>query len=179
MKVLVLSFLMLNLANVSVPPKVDTFESEEKKPIVLSEFSTSFEGGTESRINNITQASVLVDGTIVNPGEIFSFNQTVGPTVKRRGFAKGKIFIEGKEAQGYGGGVCQVSSTIYNAALEAGFEIVERHPHSKKVYYVEDDRDAATSFGGIDMKFKNNFDYPILINSYIYESRIYISIEKV
>lgn len=151
----------------------------EAKHTTLSQFNTSFKNTKKSTGNNISLASVAVDQKIILPGEIFSFNNTVGPTTKKRGYMLGRIFIKGKDSKGYGGGVCQVSSTIYNAALLAGLEIIERHPHSKPVKYVPADKDAATSYGGKDFKFKNNKSFPILINSYIQDENIYIAIETV
>lgn len=87
-----------------------------------------------------------------------------------------RIFIKGKDSKGYGGGVCQTSSTLYNAVLNAGLEVVERHPHSKSVQYVEKDKDAATDYGGIDFKFKNSLNYPIKIVSIVENGTVKISI---
>lgn len=151
----------------------------QAKKVVLGEFNTSFKNSKKSRGHNISLASVAVDEKIILPGEVFSFNDTVGPTTKSRGYMIGKIFIKGKDSKGYGGGVCQVSSTMYNSVLLSGLEVVERHPHSKPVGYVAIDKDAATSHGGKDFKFKNNKPFPIMINSYIHDENIYVAIETV
>lgn len=145
----------------------------------ISNFSTSFKNGKKSRVDNITLASIAIDQTIVNPGEIFSFNQKVGPTTKQRGYKKSIVFEKGKEIEGYGGGVCQVSSTLYNAVMLAGLQVIERHEHSKDVWYVEKGKDAATSYGAIDFKFNNNKEFAIIIDSYIQDESIYIMINKI
>lgn len=144
----------------------------------LSFFNTSFKNGKKSRVDNITLASVAIDQTIINPGEIFSFNEKVGPTTKQRGYKKSIVFEKGKEKEGYGGGVCQVSSTLYNAVMLADLQVIERHKHSKDVWYVEKGKDAATSYGGIDFKFRNNKEFPVIINSYIQDESIHIIINK-
>jgi vancomycin resistance protein YoaR len=148
--------------------------SDEK----LSEFTTEFKNATESRAHNITKAAEAIDEKIVKPGETFSFNNAVGPTTKENGFMLGRIFVNGKDGKGYGGGVCQVSSTLYNAAEELGLEIVERHKHSKPVNYVESGRDATTSYGVIDFKFANNKSYPIKIDSYVQDSSVTVALVK-
>ena len=128
-------------------------------------FSTSYKGGHKGRVHNIRHAAATIDGTVLQPGETFSYNNALGPTTKANGYKKARIFVRGKDAEGYGGGVCQVSSTLYNAAEIAGLEIIERHPHSKPVAYVEEGRDAATSYGGIDLRFQNTKDYAIRITA--------------
>jgi vancomycin resistance protein YoaR len=88
------------------------------------------------------------------------------------------VFNQGKESKGYGGGVCQVSSTLFNTAEKAGLEIVERHRHSKRVYYVPKGKDAATSYGGVDFKFKNTLAYPIKINARADDEKVTVSVIK-
>jgi len=145
----------------------------------LSSFSTNFNPGSVGRAANIKKAAHLINETVVYPGQTFSFNDTIGPTTQKRGFSLAKIFIKGKEADGYGGGVCQVSSTLFNAADEAGLAIVERHPHSKKVTYVPDDRDAATSYGDIDLRFRNDYDFPVIIRAAAYKNIVTVEIGAV
>ena len=128
-------------------------------------FSTSFKDGNKNRAHNIAQAAAAINGTVLQPGDRFSFNDAVGPTTKARGYKKARIFVRGKDAEGYGGGVCQVSSTLFNAAEAAGLAVLERHPHSKKVSYVEEGRDAATSFGGIDLRLENTQPFAVRIEA--------------
>lgn len=102
---------------------------------------------------------------MLNLGETFSFCNTVGKATPEAGYQKADVFDEnGNKIKGYGGGNCQISSTLYNAVLEiSSIEIVERHEHSQKVYYVDEGKDAAVAYGSIDFKFKNDSDYSIKI----------------
>lgn len=155
---------------------VNTIADSENK---ISEFTTKFNKKSFGRAYNIKLSAKAIDEKEIKPGETFSFNNVVGPTTKESGYKMAQIFVKGKKEKGYGGGVCQVSSTLYNAVLKADLEVTERHSHSKKVYYVEEDKDAATSYGGIDFKFVNNKDYTIKINSYIYDDTITVALYKV
>ena len=145
----------------------------------ISEFTTKFDTKSFGRAENIKLSSQAINEKEIKPGETFSFNNTVGATNKQNGYKKAKIFVKGKKQTGYGGGVCQVSSTLYNAVLSANLEVIERHSHSKKVYYVAEDKDAATSYGGIDFKFVNNKDYTIKIISYIYNDTVTVALYKI
>ena len=142
----------------------------------LATHETEFNAKEKNRNTNITRASASIDGHIVQPGETFSYNETVGPTNEKRGYKKGIIFIKGKKKEGVGGGVCQVSTTLYNAAANAGLEILERHDHSKPVTYAKAGKEAATSYGGIDFKFKNNKSFPVKINASVGQKNGTISV---
>ncbi|MDR1689215.1 MAG: VanW family protein [Clostridiales bacterium] len=150
-----------------------------KNYTLLGEFKTEFSPHLKSRNSNIKLAAKALDGTIILPGEELSFNEAVGPTTKENGYQLSRIFIKGKDKKGYGGGVCQVSSTLYNAALKAGMDITERHAHSKDVYYVQEGMDAAVSYGGIDLKFANPHDTPVKISTSVSDSEIYITIAAI
>ncbi len=120
-----------------------------------------------NRTTNLKLACKAINGTIVNPGETFSFNATVGKRTAAKGYKPATIFTGPNSHQpGIGGGVCQVASTMFNAALLANYQIVERHQHSQKVTYCPVGRDAAIFWGSEDFKFKNNTDYPIKIRMY-------------
>ncbi len=163
-----------NMANAvinAVPPDFGGLASSESSE-TIGEYTTKFDSQKSARGKNIMRASKAIDEIIVNPGQEFSFNNAVGPTTKSNGFELARIFIKGEEKKGYGGGVCQVSSTLYNAVLQAGLEVTERHVHSKEVFYVPKDKDAATSHGGIDFKFVNNKDFPIKIQSYTVDNKV-------
>ena len=123
----------------------------------LATFSTKV-SGTSARKNNISICSSLLNNTIVTSGQTFSFWKTVGSTTSEKGYKKAKSFDEnGKTIQTYGGGVCQVSTTLYNAVLSSPeLEVTERHPHSKPVTYVAKDKDASVCYSSSDFKFKNN-----------------------
>ncbi len=143
---------------------------------LLGRYVTEFDSQKSARGKNIMIASKRIDGIVVNPGEEFSFNEAVGPTNKKNGFKEARIFVKGKESKGFGGGVCQVSSTLYNAVDAVGLEVTERHEHSKDVQYVPDGRDASTSYGGVDFKFVNNKDFPIIISSYVVDNKVIVDI---
>jgi len=145
----------------------------------LASHETEFDAKDKNRSNNISRAAETINGTVIQPGETFSYNKTVGPTNEQRGYKKSTIFIEGEKTEGVGGGVCQVSTTLFNAAENAGLTILERHDHSRPVTYAESGEEAATSYGGIDMKFKNDKPYPIVINSYVIDGKIKVTINAI
>ena len=147
--------------------------------LLQASFSTSYEKGNKNRIHNIKRAAEAIDGIIIAPGADFSYNDAVGPTTKANGYKKARIFVRGKDAEGYGGGVCQVSSTLYNAAEAAGLTILERHPHSKAVSYVAKDRDAATSFGGIDLRLSNPHTFAVCITVVTTDTAVTIFITQI
>ncbi|MDR2903566.1 MAG: VanW family protein [Clostridiales bacterium] len=143
----------------------------------IASFTTEFTAYETGRNANIALAAKALNGVYLKPGDIFSFNDTIGPTTEANGFKLAKIFIDGEESEGYGGGVCQVSSTLFNTAELAGMEILERHPHTKRVYYVEEGRDAATSYGKIDFKFKNTAAVPVRISTLVKETFVTINLD--
>lgn len=132
--------------------------NSELKEIEISTFSTTLYSKDNERQHNIQLTCSSLNGTIVKNGETFSFCSTVGPATSDKGYQKADIFDnKGNKKKGYGGGNCQISSTLYNAVMAVpDLEIVERHPHSNKVPYVKKDKDAAVAYGSYDFKFKNN-----------------------
>lgn len=132
----------------------------------LGEFSTRFDASNQSRVNNVWLASTKINDYILMPGDIFSFNETVGPRTKERGFAEAGVIRNRQHDVDVGGGVCQVATTLYNAARKSGMTIVERHVHSLPVHYVEKGRDAAVVYGEKDLRFKNDTGHAVLIRSY-------------
>ncbi|MDE7162552.1 MAG: VanW family protein [Clostridia bacterium] len=129
----------------------------------LYSFTTYFDADNTDRSSNIRLAAQKINGTVIEGGGVFSFNQTVGARTQENGFKSAKIIENGKFVLGVGGGVCQVSTTLYNAALLSGLGIVEYHPHSLQVSYVAPSRDAMVSGNYFDLKFKNNRKTPIYI----------------
>ena len=117
---------------------------------------TTYTTNVPNRNTNIQLASEALNGTVVKPGGVFSFNKTLGFTSVEKGYKEAGILVNGNPETGLGGGICQVSSTLYNAVLEAGMKVVERHPHSAPVAYVPKDRDATVSYGGPDFRFQND-----------------------
>ena len=134
-------------------------------PSVLCSFTTYFDKDNKDRCHNIRLASKLIDGTKIENGEVFSFNSAVGERTVKRGFKIAKIIKDGEFVEGVGGGVCQVSTTLYNAALLSGCIIREYHPHSLPVSYVAPSRDAMVSGTYYDLKFQNVSGREIYIKS--------------
>ena len=138
---------------------------EEAFPNVLGTFTTRYDASNKNRSNNISLASDKINGTVVLPGETFSYNQTVGKRTIDAGYKEAGAYAGGKVIQEVGGGICQVSSTLYNAVLYANLEIVDRSNHYFQTSYVDAGRDATVSWGTVDFKFKNNRQYPIKVEA--------------
>ncbi len=151
--------------------------TEPYDPNVLGSYATEFNVKSKSRAHNIKLSSDAINNQLLLPGEIFSFNEAVGPTNKAHGYKIARIFVKGQDSKGYGGGVCQVSSTLYNAVLEAGLPVAERHEHSKEVHYVPEGYDAATSYGSSDFQFINDRAYPVVIRSSTDNGNLVVSVE--
>ncbi len=129
----------------------------------LGFFTTNLDNTTSNRSYNISLSAQYLDGTVVMPGEVFSFNNQVGPRTLENGFKRAPQIVGGRLTQGAGGGVCQMATTLYNAALRAGLEIVERSHHSSPVSYVPVGRDATVFDDQLDLKIKNNLFHPIAL----------------
>jgi vancomycin resistance protein VanW len=132
--------------------------------------------GKKNRWTNIRVATRLINNTLLTAGEVFSFNQEVGPRNKERGFKESTEIVNGELTVGVGGGICQVSSTLYNTAIKSGLEIVELHHHSQDVGYVPDGQDATVTWKYLDLKFKNNLETPIIIKAEINGNKLNISL---
>ena len=132
---------------------------------VLAEFKTNFSSSSSNRRSNITLAARKINGTLLKPGDIFSYNKTVGPRDEEAGFKEAPTYLNGKHVPGTGGGICQVSSTLFNTAWTAGLKIVHRQNHSMPVGYLSHGRDATAVYGAIDMQFQNDTDAPIYISA--------------
>ena len=135
----------------------------EAFPNLLSSYSTSFASSSSNRATNVSLATNKINGKVLMPGEVFSFNDTVGKRTPQAGFKVAGVYMNGQVATDYGGGICQVSSTLYNAVLRANLEIVDRSNHMFEVGYVPIGIDATVSWGAPDFKFKNSRSYPIKI----------------
>ena len=129
----------------------------------FSTFSSRYDVSNRNRSNNVELASKKINGVILLPGETFSYNQTVGKRTIAAGFKEASIYTSSGIENGIGGGICQVSSTLYNAVLQANLEIVERKNHSYYISYIPLGKDATVSYGSVDFKFKNSRSYPIKI----------------
>ncbi len=131
----------------------------------LSSYSSKYSTSTANRAFNVSRAAASVNGTILMPGEVFSYNETIGNPSLANGYKIASVYENGRQTEGVGGGVCQVSSTLYSAVLYANLEIVERRSHSLTVAYVPKGQDATVSYGAVDFKFRNNTENPIKIES--------------
>ncbi len=129
---------------------------------LLGLYTTEYDPAA-ARGNNIQVAAANVNGTVVAPGATFSANQAIGRRTTANGFVEAPVFINKQHAMGMGGGVCQVSSTIYAAMKTAGIKATERHPHSLPVYYLPSGWDATISWGSLDLKFVNTYDSNIVV----------------
>ena len=130
----------------------------------IATYTTNIYDKDENRIHNIKLACKRLDGHIVTPNEEFSFNNTMGQMGEADGYKKALGFdSNGKKIKVFGGGLCQISSTLYNSVLIAKLKVTERHAHSRRVYYVPKDKDATIFYGGPDFKFINNTDKNIMI----------------
>ncbi len=154
--------LRFNLVTEKKPPKV-TKNSLKGITGRLSSFTTRFNPGSVKRTNNIIIAVKTIDGMLLPPTGVFSLNETVGERTQVRGYRTAPVIVDGRKVPGIGGGVSQVTGTLFNAALLAGLKIVEYRTHAKTVAYIPLGRDATVAWGRFDMKFKNNTDAPILI----------------
>lgn len=142
-----------------------TLSEVKKHTKLLYTFTTRFDSSNLSRTSNIRLAANKLNGTVLESGKTISFNDIVGARVKERGFLPAKIIENGEFTEGVGGGVCQVSTTLYNAALLSGLEIKEYHPHSLAVAYVPPSRDAMVSGTYFDLKIKNPYSSPVYIRA--------------
>ena len=143
-------------------PKVTTsMIGTEAFPDLLSEFSTNYAVSNRNRTTNLILAANKINGLVLMPGETFSYNKIVGERTISAGYKEAPIYVEGRVENGIGGGICQITTTLYNAVLYANLEIVERSNHQFVPSYANASRDATVVYGAIDFKFKNNRDYPI------------------
>lgn len=165
--------------NISI--EIDDKEyNKQPEEIEISSFSTPLKSKSAGRLNNIQITCSAINEYVVNSGEEFSFCSIVGKSTPEKGYQKADVIIDKEIVQAYGGGNCQVSSTLYNAVLNVSdLTVTERHPHGRKVNYVDKDKDAAISYGSLDFKFKNDTDFKIKIYANADEENVNIRITKI
>lgn len=151
---------------VSVPAEIQEPEitAEDLKAVLFRDLlgeCTTHVGGTAARVSNVRLASAAFDGTVLNSGDLFSYNETVGQRTEAKGYKAAPAYVQGETVDEIGGGVCQPSSTLYYACLLANLEITERYAHRYIPNYITRGMDATVSWGGPDYKFTNNTQYPI------------------
>lgn len=165
----------IELAAEIVEPK-GTKEELSRVQDLLGSYTTNFSSSTQNRCDNIARATELINGTILYPGDEFSVNATIGPLDATNGYELAGAYENGQTVQSYGGGVCQVSTTLYNSVILAELEITERFNHSMIVTYVKPSMDAAIAGDYKDLKFVNNLDTPIYIEGYTSGKNLYFNI---
>ena len=158
-----------------VEPKGSEEELSKVKDL-LGGFNTNYSSSTQNRCDNIATAAGKINGTVLYPGEEFSVYETIGPLDAANGYELAGAYENGQTVQSYGGGVCQVSTTLYNAVILAELEVTERSNHSMIVTYVKPSMDAAIAGDYKDLKFVNNQDVPIYIEGYTSGKNVYFNI---
>ncbi len=133
---------------------------------VIASYRTDLRSRTNSQKHNAALATKAINGKILLPGDIFSFNKTIGNWTADKGYVKAPVSYSGELITSYGGGVCQASTTLYNAALLAGLEIIERHRHQFQPQYISPGRDAAVALNDIDLRIKNPYQFPLKIEAF-------------
>ncbi len=163
-----------NLSNNTSSQQIVKEEISSFKTKLIADYSD------KDRDSNIELACSTLDGTVINSNETFSFWDTIGNPTKDKGYKKAKAFdSDGDLIEAYGGGLCQVSTTLYNAILKLDdFDVTERHPHSNDVPYIKDGKDASVSYSSSDLKFKNKSDYSIEIKADVVDDNVEIKILK-
>ena len=157
----------------------ETNETNFTRATVIGSFSTKITDKTPERLNNIEIGVATLNGSIIKPGETFSFNDKLGQRTEEKGYQEAIIFDgHGNKEKGLGGGICQISSTLYNSALSANLEITERHQHSKKVPYIEEGKDATVSYNAEDLKIYNSLNRSVRILANIENDELIIKIEQ-
>ncbi|MFD3155845.1 VanW family protein [Haloimpatiens sp. FM7330] len=158
-----------------IEPKVTKQKLSSVNSLIAS-YNTSFRTSSYGRATNVRVATNSINGIILMPGEVFSFNDVVGPRTAERGYKNAAVIIGNKVEPGLGGGVCQVSTTLYNAVLKSGLKSVERTNHTLVSHYVPKGRDATVSYGSLDYKFKNTTEHPVYIEGYTANKVLYFNI---
>ena len=142
----------------------------------LSIFSTSLRSSSRNRTHNIAKTARAIEYTVLLPGDVFSYNETVGPRTAKLGYKLASVIVGGKLVPGIGGGICQTSGTLYNAALLADLKMVRRYRHGFPVAYLPSGRDATVVYGSRDFSFQNSLPHPIMVEVRVYRRRLYASI---
>lgn len=157
---------------VSLEAKIDVVDPSIKGESLrringkMSTYSTNFASSASGRAANIELSTKAINGKVLMPGETFSYNEVVGERTRARGYQDAGVIVGNKVENGLGGGICQTSSTLYQAVIRSGLKSVERYNHSLTVGYLPKGFDATVSWGGPDYKFKNTYDFPIYIEGY-------------
>jgi vancomycin resistance protein YoaR len=158
--------------------KIPTIIYNDIKDIdgVIESFSTKFNLQDKNRVENIKIACNRINNTVLRPNEIFSMNKALGPRTPENGYLEAPVIVKNELVKGSGGGVCQVTTTLYGAVLKSKLDVLERTHHSMLLGYVEPGQDATIADDYIDLKFQNNFSYPIVIYSKVVDNTLLVDI---
>ena len=151
-------------------------EAAQLAEVVVASYTTYFNSGVVGRNKNIALSAEAIDNVIIGTQDSFSFNTTVGPSDTEHGYQPAQEIVDGKLVDGIGGGICQTSSTLYNAIDQLSVSYIEKHNHSLHVGYVPTGRDATVSYGGKDFRFKNTAGVPVLLNTIVKKGSLTIEV---
>jgi vancomycin resistance protein YoaR len=166
----------LEVPLLAIYPRIDSELLGNIRGEKIGEYVTFFNTNNKERNNNIYLAAKAINNYVLFPGEIFSFNKVVGERTAGKGYMPATVIVNGEFSEDFGGGICQVSSTLFNAVDNAGLKVVQRNSHSREVSYVPPKRDATVSWNGPDLIFKNDYNQPILILAKSIENKLIIKI---
>lgn len=164
------------ISSTPTPASQNQSTEEDVFQYTLSAYTSSYNTSEENRSENLRLACEAIDGTIIEPGECFSFNEVVGERTSAKGYKEAAVYVSGNTVSQIGGGICQVASTLYYCAMYADLNIVERHSHMYLVTYVPGGLDAAIYWGSLDFQFQNDTDTPINIKASVSNGNCSISL---
>jgi vancomycin resistance protein YoaR len=167
---------VIHIKKIPIYPEVDSEILSQIREKQIGQYLTYFNSANKERSFNIDLATKAINNHVVFPGQTFSFNQVVGKRTAGKGYLPAPIIVKGELSEGIGGGICQVSSTLFNAVDRSGLKIVERYSHSRDVPYVPKGRDATVSWYGPDFRFTNKYNQPILIKAKVYHGTLIVTI---
>ena len=175
---LIILVLILNVINAFTHVVFATpyYDLTPKEIVLRGEFYTMYSQSSEERKHNVKLCADKLNNVLIASGEEFSFNQTVGPRTEKQGYKNAKVILNGEFSDGIGGGVCQVSSTLYNALLVSGITVTECHQHTLQVGYVAPSFDAMVNYNYADLRFTNNTKNPMYIKTFADGNIIKISV---
>ena len=171
--------LALALATAPVDSAVLPAPLSDEFPVVLGSFTTTLAGSLPERTHNLRLAAVALDGVVLRPGEELSFNRVVGPRTAARGYGAAPVILRERRDVQVGGGICQVASTLFDAALLAGLTVVERHRHSSAVDYVAPGEDATIAWGAKDLRLRNDLEQDVRVRVEVLGATLAARIEGV
>jgi len=167
---------LARLEVVTAPAKLSTAAARAMRIRGLVSSYTTIYGGIPNRIHNVQLVAHLVDNKLIAPGATFSFNKTTGERNAAKGFLEAPVIVNGELTTGLGGGVCQVSTTVFNAAFDAGLKITERTNHALYISHYPQGRDATVDYPSVDLKFVNDTGHWLLLRTFVGSSSLTVSL---